>query len=84
MEQHTSLLPSLNLIRMPLSAWYMPSEVHDQRAPNKLEPNQIVSEEELAKYGVLYWKLTGDADDAQLLKLKTERGYDYTDCITCR
>ena len=62
----------------------MPSEVQDQRAANRLEPNEAVSEEELAKYGVLYWKLSGNADDSQLLKLKTDRGYDYTDCITCR
>ena len=69
---------------MPLSAWYMPSEVADQRAPNHLTPDEPVPEAELAKYGVLYWKLSGDADDSELSKLKADRGYDYTDCITCR
>lgn len=69
---------------MPLSAWYMPESVEDQRAPNHLTPDEAVSEETLASYGVLYWKLSGDADDAELLSIKAERKYDYSDCITCR
>lgn len=66
-----------------MQAWYMPGEVTDQRAPNKLEPNEPVDLDTLASYGVLYWKLSGAADDEELLKIKTERGYDYSDNITC-
>ena len=61
----------------------MPAEVEDQRAPNRLEPNEPASLDVLAKYGVLHWHLSGADDDEELLKIQKQRGYNYSDQITC-
>ena len=54
----------------------MPEEVSDGALPNKLEPNQPVSLEELEKIGVLYFPLSG-VDDPKLKTIREERGYSY-------
>lgn len=70
--------------RTMVEAWLMDEDTKtDQRAPHRQEPNVPVSLEELEKIGVLYWKLSGNPDDEELIKIRDERGYNYTDNITC-
>lgn len=80
------------------SAWIMPEgECQDQKAPNKMEPNQPVNAEEMRKLGISYWKLDAeafeypalsvpwdpkDSMDPKLSKLRDDRGYSYADIIT--
>jgi len=78
-------------------AWYIPAEVADQKAENRLEPNEPVGEEALGALGIMYWKLNPDADtypvkavpwdpkeakDQELAAIRDERGYSYADIIT--
>ncbi|CAE7545758.1 unnamed protein product [Symbiodinium sp. KB8] len=67
-----------------VEAWYMDEDTKsDQRLEHRQSPNKPATLEDLERIGVLYWKLSGDADDEQLKKLREERGYNYTDVITC-
>ena len=44
-------------------AWYMPKgECKDQKAPNRREPNEPASVQDLQALGICYWKLNADAD----------------------
>jgi len=53
----------------------------DQRAEHRLQPNQPASEEVLDGLGVLRWSgITGE-DDPLLAKIRSERGYSYTDIV---
>ena len=42
-------------------AWIMPDEVEDQKALNKMEPNQPVTPEAMRKLGISYWKMDADS-----------------------
>jgi len=57
----------------------------DQRLPHHCEPKQYVSLEKLADLGVLYWHLDADKyeTDPALQQIREDRGYTYTDTITC-
>jgi len=75
----------------------MAVEVKDQTAENRLCPNQPVTKEEIADLGVLSWHVppTGeypakavpwnpsDIPDPVLAAVRTKRGYNYADIITC-
>jgi len=78
-------------------AWIMPDEVKDQKALNKLEPNEVVTVEDMRKLGICYWKMDADAFtypvksvpwdpkdamDPRLVQLRDDRGYSYADIIT--
>jgi 1,2-dihydroxy-3-keto-5-methylthiopentene dioxygenase len=79
------------------SAWYIPDEVEDQKAENRLEPNVPASKELITSLGLCYWKLDPSADtypikavpwdpseasDPELAHIRDERGYSYADIIT--
>mmetsp|Transcript_21577 Transcript_21577/g.50796 ORF Transcript_21577/g.50796 Transcript_21577/m.50796 type:complete len:196 (+) Transcript_21577:43-630(+) len=75
-------------------AWKMDSSDADQRLPHKLEPCEYVSMDELAKLGVLYWKIDAKnyideegkldvKEGTELHKICTERKYVNNDVITC-
>ncbi|KAK7465209.1 hypothetical protein BaRGS_00037613 [Batillaria attramentaria] len=69
-----------------VSAWYMDKSDADQREPHKTNPERPVSLEELkAKTGVEYFHIETDADgnfdEATLLKIRNDRGYNYKDEI---
>ncbi|XP_057821453.1 acireductone dioxygenase 1 [Cryptomeria japonica] len=70
-----------------MEAWYMKDiqENEDQRLPHHCEPKEYVSLEKLADLGVLYWHLEGDNYETceELERIRKERGYSYTDTITC-
>ncbi|KAK4800783.1 hypothetical protein SAY86_021270 [Trapa natans] len=69
-----------------LQAWYMDDSNEDQRLPHHREPKQFVSLEQLAKLGVLSWRLDADKyeTDEELKKIREERGYSYIDfCEVC-
>jgi 1,2-dihydroxy-3-keto-5-methylthiopentene dioxygenase len=55
----------------------------DQRKPHKVEPEVPVSVEELARLGVLYWRLDASLGEADplLAKVRAERGYTYVDYV---
>lgn len=76
----------------------MCEEVQDQTAENRRSPNRPVTPEELADLGVLNWHVpaTGSSypakavpwepsgiQDARLASIRTQRGYNYADIITC-
>lgn len=66
-------------------AWYMDDRDDvDQREPHRLEPNERVSGAKLRALGVTYWKLDADRyeNDADLEKIRVDRGYNYQDIIT--
>ncbi|KAI5070093.1 hypothetical protein GOP47_0014436 [Adiantum capillus-veneris] len=69
--------------RAPIEAWYMDDSFEDQRLPHHLEPKQYVSPERLAELGVLHWVLDADnyEHDAELQKIRQERGYTYHDIV---
>lgn len=72
-----------------VTAWLMDSSDEDQRAPHRREPNVEVSLEELKKVGCTYWRMNtekyeeGDKylEDPDLVKLREELGYSYTDMV---
>lgn len=67
---------------MTIRAWYMDSdEVGDQRLEHKLSPNEDVSQEILDGLGVLRWTGIAGAEDPMLAKIKSDRGYNYTDIV---
>ena len=70
-----------------MEAWSMKDirEGEDQRLPHHCEPKEYVSLEKLADLGVLYWHLEGDSFDTceELQRIRQERGYNYSDTITC-
>lgn len=57
----------------------------DQRLPHHCDPPQYVSVEKLADLGVLSWHLDADKyeTDPELQQIREDRGYTYTDTITC-
>eukprot|EP00978_Attheya_sp_CCMP212_P001523 scaffold3150_cov51-Attheya_sp.AAC.15 len=78
-------------------AWFMLEEVEDQKAPNKLEPNQPIDAAAMRELGMAYWKMDAetytypvksvpwdptDALDPKLSQLRDDRGYSYADIIT--
>ncbi|CAM6026975.1 unnamed protein product [Sphagnum balticum] len=66
-----------------MEAWYIDSSKEDQRLPHHLDPPQYVTNEELARLGVLHWVLDADAyeSDPELKQIRKERGYDYEDIL---
>ncbi|XP_050688307.1 acireductone dioxygenase-like [Eriocheir sinensis] len=65
-------------------AWYMDDSSEDQRLEHHLDPPQFVTLEDLANItGVTYWKLDPKKyeEEGKLNRIKTERGYNYTDVI---
>lgn len=68
-----------------VQAWYMDSSDADQRLPHQLDPPQPVSMDYLTKIGVLYWKIDVDNIEKEglLEKVKKDRGYTYSDEVTC-
>jgi 1,2-dihydroxy-3-keto-5-methylthiopentene dioxygenase len=68
-----------------MEAWYMNETDEDQRLPHHCEPRQDISLEKLADLGVLYWHLDADKyeTDPDLQQIRENRGYTYTDIITC-
>ncbi|KAK7078315.1 1,2-dihydroxy-3-keto-5-methylthiopentene dioxygenase [Halocaridina rubra] len=65
-------------------AWYMDDSTDDQRLKHHMTPPQYVSLATLKENtGVLYWKLNPESyeTDGQLEKIKSDRGYTYTDVI---
>lgn len=69
--------------RAPIEAWYMDDSSEDQRLPHHLEPKRYVSPETLAELGVLHWVLDADnyEHDAELQKIRKDRGYTYHDIV---
>mmetsp|Transcript_24607 Transcript_24607/g.56790 ORF Transcript_24607/g.56790 Transcript_24607/m.56790 type:complete len:202 (-) Transcript_24607:82-687(-) len=84
---------------MVLDAWRIPEAVEDQKAENRLEPNEVVATEELKELGILHWELNPQAyeypvkavpydasetGEKELETIREERGYSYADVITVR
>mmetsp|Transcript_2599 Transcript_2599/g.7104 ORF Transcript_2599/g.7104 Transcript_2599/m.7104 type:complete len:230 (-) Transcript_2599:168-857(-) len=81
-------------------AWIMvDGEVEDQKAENRLEPNQPATVEMLRELGIEYWKMDADtfeypvkavpwdpkdAVDPRLKSIRDDRGYSYADIISIR
>mmetsp|Transcript_16546 Transcript_16546/g.24819 ORF Transcript_16546/g.24819 Transcript_16546/m.24819 type:complete len:270 (-) Transcript_16546:192-1001(-) len=78
-------------------SWIMPNDVEDQKALNKMEPNEPIAPEALRKLGIAYWKMDAEsftypvksvpwdpskAVDPKLSKIRDDRGYSYADIIT--
>ena len=80
-------------------AWYMApdADVTNQKALNRLDPNQPASVALLRKLGIAYWNLPPDeftypikavpwdptdALDPKLMAIRDGRGYSYADIIT--
>jgi 1,2-dihydroxy-3-keto-5-methylthiopentene dioxygenase len=70
---------------MTITAWYMDDDtVTDQRAPHRREGDSDVSLDLLARLGVLHWSGIQGPEDPALLKIREDRGYNYTDvCNVC-
>ncbi|KAJ9700441.1 hypothetical protein PVL29_005978 [Vitis rotundifolia] len=69
-----------------LQAWYMDDSDEDQRLPHHRDPKEFVSLDQLAKLGVLSWRLDADnyETDEELKKIREARGYSYMDfCEVC-
>eukprot|EP00736_Rhodelphis_marinus_P010403 Rmarinus@m.3205 len=80
-----------------MRAWFMDDKDDDQRLPHLRDENAYVSEEYLAKLGVLYWKVDTDngvklhenekecdlIEGSLLKKIRDERDYKNYDVITC-
>jgi len=66
-----------------VKAWVLQDEVVDGTLPNHRDPKVEVSLEELAKIGILYWKMEGPSDP-KLQQLCEQRGYSYKDEINLR
>ncbi|KAJ6769023.1 ACIREDUCTONE DIOXYGENASE [Salix koriyanagi] len=66
-----------------IQAWYMDDSDEDQRLPHHREPKEFVSLNQLSELGVLSWKLDADnyETDAELKKIREDRGYSYVDLI---
>ncbi|XP_068224363.1 acireductone dioxygenase [Palaemon carinicauda] len=65
-------------------AWYMDESQDDQRLEHHRTPPKFLSLEEMAQdTGVLYWKLSPETceSDGSLDKIKSDRGYTYSDVI---
>uniref|UniRef100_A0A7N0TT34 Acireductone dioxygenase n=1 Tax=Kalanchoe fedtschenkoi TaxID=63787 RepID=A0A7N0TT34_KALFE len=64
-------------------AWFMDDSNEDKRLPHHLNPHQFVSPDQLAELGVLYWNLNPKdyENDAELQKIREDRGYNYTDML---
>jgi 1,2-dihydroxy-3-keto-5-methylthiopentene dioxygenase len=54
-----------------------------QRLPHKPEPLMEVSKDKLVSLGVLFWEGLTGVDDPRVEEIKAERGYSYSDVITC-
>jgi 1,2-dihydroxy-3-keto-5-methylthiopentene dioxygenase len=78
-------------------AWIMPNDVEDQKALNKLEPNEAVTPAMMKELGIAFWKMDADsfeypvksvpwdpkdAVDPKLNQIRDDRGYSYADIIT--
>ncbi|XP_047494458.1 1,2-dihydroxy-3-keto-5-methylthiopentene dioxygenase-like isoform X1 [Penaeus chinensis] len=65
-----------------VNAWYMDSSDEDKRNEHHLSPPEYVTLEKLrADTGVLYWKLDEKNFEPELEKIKSSRGYTYSDVI---
>lgn len=69
--------------RVPLEAWYMDDSSEDPRLPHHRKPKEYVSLEKLSELGVLNWVLDADnyEHDAELQKIRQDRGYTYHDIV---
>lgn len=67
-----------------VEAWYMDESSEDQRQPHRLQPNRSVSNAELERLGVFYWRLDADhhETDPELARIRKERNYSWMDIIT--
>jgi len=72
-----------------VQAWFMDDSKDDQRLPHKTDPVQMVSLEQLAAIGVLYWHIpTSELTDCNpdtspaLSKIRKERHYVNFDVLT--
>uniref|UniRef100_A0A914UI97 Acireductone dioxygenase n=1 Tax=Plectus sambesii TaxID=2011161 RepID=A0A914UI97_9BILA len=66
-----------------VSAWFLDRSPVDQKLPNKPSPTVHVGVNELAKFGVDYYKITNTANfDEELNEFRQKHGYDYSDEIT--
>eukprot|EP00403_Amphidinium_massartii_P012124 CAMPEP_0178426490 /NCGR_PEP_ID=MMETSP0689_2-20121128/29261_1 /TAXON_ID=160604 /ORGANISM="Amphidinium massartii, Strain CS-259" /LENGTH=192 /DNA_ID=CAMNT_0020048177 /DNA_START=95 /DNA_END=673 /DNA_ORIENTATION=+ len=80
-----------------LEAWRIPDAVEDQKAENRLEPNEPVDVSELGKLGIMHWQLNPSAfqypvkavpydasetGEKALEEIRSDRGYNYADVIT--
>jgi 1,2-dihydroxy-3-keto-5-methylthiopentene dioxygenase len=69
---------------MTISAWLMDDDTEaDQRLPHRTDPVQEVSKDKLVSLGVLFWEGLKGEDDPRVEEIKQERGYNYSDVITC-
>jgi 1,2-dihydroxy-3-keto-5-methylthiopentene dioxygenase len=100
-EPKTKKMKSTPMPQAPESewpeAWIMPNAVEDQKALNKLEPNEPVTPEMMKELGVAFWKMDAesftypvksvpwdpkDSMDPRLSQIRDDRGYSYADIIT--
>mmetsp|Transcript_22540 Transcript_22540/g.23218 ORF Transcript_22540/g.23218 Transcript_22540/m.23218 type:complete len:191 (+) Transcript_22540:69-641(+) len=68
---------------MTITAWYMDEETTDQRLPHQTDPIKYVTPEQLSDLGVLHWEGLTGVDDPRLEKIRSDRGYTYSDMIEC-
>lgn len=67
---------------MAIEAWYMDNEdAVDQREPHRQVPNKECSLEKLVELGVLHWSGITSPEDDNLMKIRQDRGYTYTDMV---
>ncbi|KAL6971653.1 homogentisate 1,2-dioxygenase [Sarracenia purpurea var. burkii] len=66
-----------------IQAWYMDESDEDQRLPHHRNPEEYVSLDQLAEFGVLSWRLDADnhETDDKLKEIREARGYSYMDII---
>jgi 1,2-dihydroxy-3-keto-5-methylthiopentene dioxygenase len=57
--------------------------IEQQRLPHKTEPVEDVSKDKLISLGVLFWEGLHGVDDPRVKEIQEERGYTYSDVITC-
>eukprot|EP00445_Apocalathium_hangoei_P033360 CAMPEP_0203954782 /NCGR_PEP_ID=MMETSP0359-20131031/87638_1 /ASSEMBLY_ACC=CAM_ASM_000338 /TAXON_ID=268821 /ORGANISM="Scrippsiella Hangoei, Strain SHTV-5" /LENGTH=515 /DNA_ID=CAMNT_0050888317 /DNA_START=10 /DNA_END=1557 /DNA_ORIENTATION=+ len=84
--------------RSSIEAWYMAEDVSDQTAENRCSPNRPADHKVLTDLGVLSWNLSPEGYsyppkavpwnpegimDPDLNSIRTSRGYNYADIITC-
>eukprot|EP01064_Diplonema_japonicum_P032262 TRINITY_DN6010_c0_g2_i1.p1 TRINITY_DN6010_c0_g2~~TRINITY_DN6010_c0_g2_i1.p1 ORF type:complete len:226 (+),score=63.27 TRINITY_DN6010_c0_g2_i1:85-678(+) len=83
---------------MGVEAWYMQDDVKDQKAENRMEPNEAVGLDTLKKLGVEYYSFPveveypvakvpwepeeGAPKDEKLAAFRKEQGMNYADIIT--
>ncbi|ALC43557.1 CG32068 [Drosophila busckii] len=69
-----------------VNVWYMDNDTSDQRLEHKRQPPTCMELAELyTKTGVEYFKINADdyENDKELMELRSQRGYNFEDEITC-